>query len=118
MLFTEVDFNPFADTKEIEKITFTNEPQREMWLACEIGGEEANLSYNESVSLEITGNFDVPAFTKALNNLVLRHEALRSTVSANGETLIIYKNFPVELIEEDLSRLNGSARKVSEKQHS
>jgi amino acid adenylation domain-containing protein len=109
-VLTPVDFDPFADGKEIEKITFTNEPQREMWLACIIGGEDANLAYNESVSLEITGDLNFLAFKKAVDNLVLRHEALRSTISPNGETLIIYKNFPVSLDIVDLSRLNGSAK--------
>jgi amino acid adenylation domain-containing protein len=108
-VLTPVDFNPFSNLREIEKITFTNEPQREMWVACIIGGEDANLAYNESVSLEITGDLNFPAFKKAVDDLVIRHEALRSTISPNGEILIIYKNFPVSLDIVDLSRLNGSA---------
>jgi hypothetical protein len=112
MLFKKVDFKPLADTKKIEKLAFTSEAQREMWFACMIGGVDANLSYNESVSLEITGHLDVPAFKKALNNLVLRHEALRSTIGADGETLVIYNDCPLPLDIIDISRLNGSARKV------
>ncbi len=110
-IFTPVDFDPFAETKEIEKIAPTNEPQREMWLACIIGGEEANLSYNESVSVQLKGNLDFPAFKKAVNDLVKRHEALRATISPNGETLIIYADFPVELELEDISNLSETERK-------
>jgi amino acid adenylation domain-containing protein len=110
-IFTPVDFDPFLETKEIDKITPTNEPQREMWLACIIGGEEANLSYNESVSLQIKGDLDFLAFKKAVNDLVKRHEALRATISPNGETLIIYTDFPVELALEDISGLSESQKK-------
>lgn len=110
-VFIPVNFDPFAETKEIEKITPTNEPQREMWLACIIGGEEANLSYNESVSVQLKGDLDFPAFKKAVNDLVKRHEALRATISPNGETLIIYADFPVELELEDISNLGETEKK-------
>ena len=98
-----VEFNPFAEVKEIEKITLTNEPQREIWLSCVIGGNDANLSYNESVSLKINGALNFAAFKKAVDNLVLRHEALRSTISPNGETLIIYNDLPLTLELQDIS---------------
>jgi len=101
--FIPVDFDPFAEIREIEKITLTNEPQREIWLACVVGGAEANLSYNESVSLAIKGDLNFTFFKKAIDNLVLRHEALRSTISPNGETLITYKDFPVDLELADIS---------------
>jgi len=103
--FIPVDFDPFAGQKEIEKITLTNEPQREIWLSCIIGGTDANLAYKESVSLKIKGNLNFQEFKKAVNNLILRHEALRSTVSPNGEKLIVYKDFPIDLNLEDISNL-------------
>jgi len=106
--FVAIDFDPFGDVREIEKITPTNEPQREIWLSCIIGGEEANLSYNESVSLEITGKLNENAFKKAVDDLVLRHEALRSTISPNGETVIVYRHFPVDFDLNDISRLNSA----------
>jgi amino acid adenylation domain-containing protein len=109
--FISVDFDPFEGTREIEKITVTNESQREIWLSCIFGGNDANLSYNESVSLAITGNLNFEAFKQAVTNLILRHEALRSTVSADGETLVIYRDFPVDLELSDISGLTGSEKK-------
>ncbi len=103
--YTPISHDPFAGEREIEKITFTNEPQREIWLSCIIGGREANLSYNESVSLKMNGSLDVDAMKKAVGNLVLRHEALRATISPNGETLIIYKDVPLTFELEDLTNL-------------
>ncbi|MFD0751104.1 amino acid adenylation domain-containing protein [Mucilaginibacter calamicampi] len=104
-IFTPVDFNPFAEAQEIEKIIYTNEAQKEIWLACIVGGEEANLSYNESASLEIKGDLNFAAFTRAVEDLVLRHEALRATISPNGEMLVLYKNFPIDLKLTDISDL-------------
>lgn len=101
-----IDFNPFEEGKEIEKITFTNDSQREIWLSCILGGDAANLAYNESSSLELSGTLHFEALKKSVNKVVLRHEALRSTISANGETLIIYKDLPVELNIQDISALS------------
>src|ERR1700712_4895920 len=109
-IFTPVDFDPFE--KEIEKISLTIEPQKEIWLSCVIGDTDANLAYNESISLDIKGNLNFPAFKRAINDLVLRHEALRSTVSPNGETLFIYKDFPVDLELEDISDLDIVEKKA------
>lgn len=103
--FTTVDFDPFAG-KEIEKIAITNEPQKEIWLSCVLGGNDANLAYNESVSLAFEGRFNRQAFEQALQQLVARHEALRSTVSTNGESLIIYKDLSPDINFFDLSHLD------------
>ncbi|TKB99644.1 non-ribosomal peptide synthetase [Pedobacter cryotolerans] len=98
-----VDYNPFEIEREIDKIIVINESQREIWLSCLIGGVEANLAYNESVTLAFKGDFSLPNFKKALSTVVHRHEALRSTVSANGAHFIIYKALAFELVYHDLS---------------
>jgi amino acid adenylation domain-containing protein len=104
--FIEVDFNPFEEGKDIEKVIALNESQKEIWLSCIIGGTPASLAYNESVSLELTGEFDINTFQKAVNYTVLRHEALRANVSHNGESLIIYKAVDSEIIFEDISSMD------------
>lgn len=109
--FIPVDFDPFEEGKEIEKITLTSDSQREIWLSCIIGGKEANLAYNESVSLDFDGQLDYIALKKAVAEIILRHEALRSTISPNGEILIIYKNFPAPFELEDISNLAASEQK-------
>ena len=100
---TPVDFNPFEDGKEIDKIVNTNEPQREIWLSCAIGGDESNLAYNESVSVDLKGEMYPGFFMEAIHEVIARHESLRATVSANGESLMIYKHLPFEIKTEDLS---------------
>jgi len=101
--YIPVDFDPFAG-KEIEKIAITTEPQREIWFSCILGGNDANLAYNESVSLEFEGTFNFPAFRRAALYLIKRHEALRATVSTNGETLFIYTDFPFDIEMDDISQ--------------
>ncbi|MGN7205929.1 amino acid adenylation domain-containing protein [Pedobacter sp. SAFR-022] len=110
--YIPVDFDPFGETKEIERITPTNDSQKEIWLACMFGGEEANLAYNESISLDFEGNLQVDDFKRAVRGLILRHEALRSTFSADGEWIFTYKDFPVDFVLEDLSPLGASARRA------
>ncbi|MEJ2900862.1 amino acid adenylation domain-containing protein [Pedobacter panaciterrae] len=107
--YVAVDFNPFGEN-EIEKVTITNEPQRELWLSCILGGDEASLAYNESVSLELRGVFYQEAFKKAIDSLIARHEALRSTVSKNGENLIIYKELSFSIITDDLTGIDLDKR--------
>lgn len=108
--FIPVDFDPFLEGNEIKKLLYTNEPQREIWLACAIGGQDANKSYNESVSLKLTGNLDSKALYKAVKDVVNRHEALRATISPNGENLIVYHDIPVELISKDITLLDPQSR--------
>ena len=98
----EVDFNPFEEDREIEKLVAIDETQREIWLSCVIGEREGNLAYNESLSMEFTGALDFEAFKKSFEQIVQHHEALRASISENGETVIIYKkinfNFSLENI--------------------
>jgi amino acid adenylation domain-containing protein len=100
---TPVDFNPFEEGIEIDKIVSTNEPQKEIWLSCAVGGEQSSLAYNESVSLDLQGDFHSSHFLEALHTIVSRHEALRSSVSPNGESLFIYKNIPFDIPLIDIS---------------
>src|SRR4051812_12258440 len=102
--YTAIDFDPFAD-REIEKIAHTTEPQKELWLSCALGGDDANLAYNESISLQFEGDFNLAAFKQATHDLVKRHEALRATLSPDGENLIIYKSLSFDVDFKDLSEI-------------
>ncbi|WP_316839564.1 non-ribosomal peptide synthetase [Pedobacter gandavensis] len=110
--FTPVDFNPFEETKVISKIVYMNEPQKEIWLSCMIGEVAANLAYNESVSLDLKGEFHLDHFKAALQEVVFRHDALRATVSPNGETLIVYKSLDIPLAVHDISEETDQKEKL------
>src|SRR5690606_22373034 len=95
-------FNPFATP--ISRVIPITEPQLEIWLSCTLGGEQANIAYNESNSLHFTGAVDVIALERAVAHLIARHESLRSSFSGNGKYMIIYTELPNPLQYRDLSR--------------
>lgn len=76
----EVNFDPFAGPKLIKVISPT-QSQLEIWLSCIMGGDDANRSYNESISLKLKGDLNTQAIKSAINTLQDRHEILRSTFS-------------------------------------
>jgi amino acid adenylation domain-containing protein len=83
----EVDYDPFANA-ELARAVPTTEAQREIWLADQLG-REASLAYNEAVSLQLQGALKVDVLQNALLALADRHEALRSTISSDGLSLMI-----------------------------
>lgn len=101
--FQPIEFDPFAGP-EIQRAVPSIEPQAEIWAAYLIGGEDANRSYNESVSLELNGILDYSALIKSIRSVIQRHEALRSGFSADGQQMLIYSEGTLEYTEEDLSQ--------------
>lgn len=97
-----VEFDPFAGP-QIELVVPATEPQAEIWASCLIGGEEANRSYNESVSLIMHGSLDYPSLEKSLQNLIKRHDALRSGFSADGKQLCIFSEGKLQYNFQDIS---------------
>ena len=96
-----VDFDPFA-AGEIARTAPITSPQREIWSAVQVGGEDANRAYNEGLCVVLTGALDVPALEAALADLVARHEALRTTLSSDGSKLLIAASGTLPLEQEDL----------------
>lgn len=111
-----INFNPFADG-EVEKVIAAIEPQQEIWLSCIIGGDEANCSFNQSRSLSFDGPLDLNALESALNGLIARHEALRSSFSADGQYVFVYKAIPASLKLEDLSLLGDTEQQTQIEQY-
>ena len=65
LLYNPVIFNPFRGP-EISQVVPMTESQTEIWLSCMLGGEEGNVAYNESNSLRLKGDLNVPALKKAM----------------------------------------------------
>ena len=85
------------------------ESQIEIWLSAGLGDEQ-NCCYNESFTLKLLGELDRLALVKALDAIVARHTALRTTFGPNAE----YQEFAAELKltigETDLTPLDETAR--------
>jgi amino acid adenylation domain-containing protein len=101
---TAVDFNPFAEGELLLTAPAT-ESQKEIWASVQMGSE-ANCAYNESQTLRLTGQLNVEALRSALQQLVLRHEALRTTLSPDGSLLCIVESSNLKPQEIDLSELD------------
>ncbi|WP_121810367.1 non-ribosomal peptide synthetase [Mucilaginibacter kameinonensis] len=97
-----VEFDPFAGP-ELIAIAPSTEPQLEIWASCIIGGNEANCAYNESFSLQLSGQLDQEAMLEALQEITNMHEALRSAFSADGKSICIYKELPLDFKFADMS---------------
>ena len=64
------------------------EPQREIYLAAAMNSD-ANCAFNESLTLELRGPVRMDDLAHAIDVVLARHDALRSTISEDGESLVI-----------------------------
>ncbi|MEN1925277.1 non-ribosomal peptide synthetase/type I polyketide synthase [Luteimonas qiangzhengi] len=87
----------------------TTEPQREIWLAARIDPSVA-LAFNQSISLSLQGGLDVAALHAALRAIVDRHDALRSTISADGEWLNVQPTMSLDMPFTNLGALAADAK--------
>ena len=107
---TEVEFDPFAGPALLATVPST-EPQREIWMATNIG-EDASLAFNEAFSLRFDGPLALDTLIQATADLVARHEALRSTFSADGLTMCISEPYTPETPVEDWCSLSAEEREA------
>ncbi len=101
-----VDYDPFADAAPVARVAPTTEAQREIWLACQLGGD-ATLAYNESITLHLHRAVDLPALSAAVRALPERHDALRATLSADGEQLLIAEHLNLDIPLDELRGLTA-----------
>ena len=107
----QVEHDPFAGAA-LARVVPTTEPQREVWLADRLG-REAPLAFNESVSLRFSGPLDIEALRGAFQDLGLRHESLRATLSANGEGFCIASAIELEFKLTEHEGLTGEGREAA-----
>ncbi len=103
-----VDFDPFAEGELLLTVPATPS-QTEIWLSVQMG-DAANCAYNLSQSFRLTGALNQSALESALQQLVHRHESLRTTFSSNGESLCIVAELPIDIPRIDLTALSPPER--------
>ncbi len=110
---TAVDFDPFA-AGEILSMALATEAQREIWASVQMG-DEANCAYNESISIALRGELAPALLELAFQQLVQRHEALRTTFSPDGVHLCIAEASRLEIKTLDLSGFSeaNQAQKIA-----
>ncbi|HEY3990181.1 MAG TPA: amino acid adenylation domain-containing protein [Acidobacteriaceae bacterium] len=80
------------------------EPQREVLLASQLDAA-ASCAFNESVTLHLDGPLDREALARSFDTLVARHEALRLTITRDGERIHVADAAALSIREEDWSTL-------------
>ncbi|OOG68956.1 hypothetical protein B0E43_21850 [Algoriphagus sp. A40] len=103
---------------EIEKVIQTTPSQMEIWLACKLGGKEANMAYNESVSIQLTGSLSVKSLQEAFLKIIERHDGMRAIVSANGKHLMILSSYELPIRLRDISEMSFEEKEKFLKKHS
>ncbi len=106
--FESVDFDPFA-TAQIEQVISSTESQREVWLGDRLG-RDASLAFNEAVQLTLRGELDAEALTKAMRQLVQRHDSLRSSFGPDGTEMLVGDGSDFAFTISDLSLLSEEER--------
>jgi amino acid adenylation domain-containing protein len=87
------------------------ESQQEVWLVCQ-QSPTASSACNETWTLQLDGSVDLAALRQAIQTIVDRHDALRSTFSPTDETVSVAPALQLEVPFTDLSTLNDEEREV------
>nr|AQH32481.1 hybrid polyketide synthase/peptide synthetase [Fischerella sp. CENA161] len=74
----------------------TSEAQRQLWLMGELD-TNASAAYNVTTSLELHGDLDILSLQEAINEVVNRHEALRTKILAQGEIQEVVPQIKIDL---------------------
>jgi amino acid adenylation domain-containing protein len=85
------------------------EGQQEIWIATRFG-DEASSAFNLSIKLLARGALDVSAMRTALQGLVDRHEALRTTFADDGERQQIKPALTLDIPVVDLTAVPEAER--------
>jgi amino acid adenylation domain-containing protein len=111
-----IAYDPFAGPV-LEKVIPIVQAQAEIWIACQLGGKDANRAYNESVSLILKGVLDREALEHAIDRLMRRHEALRSTFSVDGRFMTVFEELSPDFTFKDLTALSILDRESAVKEY-
>jgi amino acid adenylation domain-containing protein len=90
--------------------------QQRLWFLSRLDPDSA--AYNLSAALRLAGRLDVAALAATLDEIVRRHEVLRTTFAEGGRepVAIIHPPQPVRLPVADLAGLHGTERQAEARQ--
>jgi amino acid adenylation domain-containing protein len=87
------------------------ESQMEIWLATRFG-DNASQAFNENILLRVTGKLDLDAMCAAIQQVVNRHEALRTTFSVDGSYQRVFPSLHMDVPCLDFSHLAGESQEA------
>ena len=96
--------------REFIKVPLT-EAQNELWFLAQMGNE-ASRAYNESRTIHLRGSFNFSALRQAIQGMINRHEALRTTFSPQGDYQLIHSSVIIDISFSDFSAVDKSEREA------
>ncbi|HEV7588714.1 MAG TPA: aminotransferase class III-fold pyridoxal phosphate-dependent enzyme, partial [Longimicrobium sp.] len=103
---------PVAETREDGvRVLPVSEGQRQLWIESQMG-DAASLAYIESTSFRLRGALDVGAMRAALQDLVDRHDTLRTTFGPDGDVQLVHPALAVDVPLEDFRGAPPEAREA------
>ncbi|MHC5823814.1 MAG: aminotransferase class III-fold pyridoxal phosphate-dependent enzyme, partial [Nostoc sp.] len=87
------------------------EAQKQLWFLAQMG-DEVSRAYNQSSTIHLRGSFNLEAARKAIQEVVNRHEALRTSFSPQGDYQQIHSTLTIDIPFIDLSTLDNSKREA------
>ncbi len=78
------------------------DPQLEVLTAAQMGAE-ASCAFNESISVDLGGELDAAALSRALDAMIARHQALRGRVGRDDERMHFASSLKLDLPVVDLT---------------
>ncbi|MDB6023734.1 MAG: hypothetical protein JWQ04_3591, partial [Pedosphaera sp.] len=104
--------NAAKEDQSAEAVTLPmSEAQTELWLATR-WGEDASRAFNQVVCLQLRGPLQLDALRASLDELVARHDALRTTFMPDGSGQKIAPTGKIELSLTDLSASSPTGRET------
>ncbi|MBD2502161.1 amino acid adenylation domain-containing protein [Anabaena azotica FACHB-119] len=102
----------YSQSKSIDTIPLT-EAQKQLWMLAQLG-DDGSVAYNESVTLQLQGAVNATAMTKALQQVVDRHEALRTKISPQGDVQEILPTLKVDCPVIDFTGVEDAKTQVTQ----
>ena len=87
--------------------------QKQLWILNQIE-EEGSLAYNVSIALQLRGSLNLAAMAKTVQEIVNRHESLRTTIDSEGNFQQILPSLTIDLPVIDFSDCQKSDREVTD----
>ncbi|MCP3064913.1 condensation domain-containing protein, partial [Myxococcus sp. K38C18041901] len=82
-------------------------PQQRLWVVDQLEGGQA-FAYNVHITVQFTGTLDVPLLERCVNEVVRRHESLRTVFAARDDGLpvqVVLPELTLTIPVEDISAL-------------
>ena len=92
-----------------DRVMEITDAQRGLWVIAQLSEEHSRV-YNQPIVLRMRGTVDVDALQRALRQLLVRHDALRTSFSEDGRHQRIASTARLDLSTTDLSTRPPEAR--------